>query len=971
MQLSIIEERKHIRELIDYEPDDDGIDDRYVEPLWNNEVSQQRAVDLVGIHGPPELQRRLRELINKYEKVFCETVKPKPARIPPMEIEIDQSKWRKNCNRGPPRPVSTQKEQEIRRQIDKMLELNIIETSTATEYSQILLAPKPDGKWRFCIDFRRANDASQGRAWPIPIIMQMLQRIGQQKPKWFAKMDMTSGYHQAPLGENSRFISAFICFLGILQWLRVPMGLKGAGAYFQQMMATVVLVGLMYTVCELYIDDIIIPARTEDEFIERLRKVLARFKKFNVTVNPKKCDFGLTEVEYVGHVMNEHGLSFSKKKKDEVLDFPAPKLMKGLKSFLGLANYFRDHVRDHSSIVKPLHGLVANYDKRKALEWNPEALAAFEMIKTRIANCPTLFFMDANAPVVVQTDASDYGIGAYCFQIVDGIEKPTAIMSKSLTPEQCRWSVPEKEAYAIWYALTKWEHLLRDIHFTLRTDHKNLTYINMEGSPKVKRWKLDIQEYNCDIVFIAGTDNPIADGFSRLCAQNIATLCAVTDIEYINNLTEFTIPAAEYKLIGKVHNSMTGHHGVERTYTKLQAQGHGWKYMREHVRKYIKMCPLCQKMTQIKTVIETHPFTTSSYEPMEVLNIDTIGPMTADENGKKYILVVICCFTRFVELYSISDTSAAQAALALLQHIGRYGAPSQIRSDRGSQFVNETIAELLSCIGTEHCLSTAYSSEENAPVERANKEVMRHLRAIVFHKKSIAQWSAHDLPMVMRILNAETKESIGASPAQLLFGNAVNLDRGIYLPLPKEGKEVRSLSVRVARMLNRQAELIKIAYETQKAKDEFHMRQSVGETVFPINSYVLQRYNQKPGGKFPNNWHGPKRVINFVKSVYTVQDLITGKNTETHVTNLKPFLYDPQHVNPTDIAMQDNQEFLIDHIMDHRGDRRDKTNMEFKVRWSGYDDSEDTWEPWKELRSTIQLHEYLRTHNMKSLITLK
>lgn len=102
-----------------------------------------------------------------------------------MEIEIDQSKWRKNCNRGPPRPVSTQKEQEIRRQIDKMLELNIIETSTATEYSQILLAPKPDGKWRFCIDFRRANDASQGRAWPIPIIMQMLQRIGQQKPKWF------------------------------------------------------------------------------------------------------------------------------------------------------------------------------------------------------------------------------------------------------------------------------------------------------------------------------------------------------------------------------------------------------------------------------------------------------------------------------------------------------------------------------------------------------------------------------------------------------------------------------------------------------------------------------------------------------------------------------------------------------------------------------------------------------------------
>lgn len=974
MQLAIIEERKHIRELLDYEPDSDEIDDRYVEPPWERKVeNNNRAVDLVGIHGPPQLQAKLRELISEFDDVFCETVKPEPARIPPMEIEIDPTKWQRNCNRGPPRPVSLAKEEEIKKQTDNMLNLNVIEFSTSTEYSQVLLTPKPGGKWRFCIDFRRANDASGSRAWPIPIIMQMLQRIGSQKPKWFAKIDMTSGYHQAPLHENSRFISAFICFIGIFQWLRVPMGLKGAGAYFQQMVATVVLVGLIYTICELYIDDIIVPAKTEDELIERLRKVLLRFREFNITANPKKCDFGMSEVEYVGHVMNEHGLSFSKGKVAEVLDFPVPTIMKGLKSFLGLANYFRDHIRNHSSVVKPLHNLVSNYEKNKLLKWTPEATAAFEEIKTRIANCPTLYFMDAHAPVTVQTDASDYGIGAYCFQTIDGVEKPTAIMSKSLTPEQCRWSVPEKEAYAIWYTLTKWEHLLKDIHFTLQTDHKNLTYLNMEGSPKVKRWKLDVQEYDCDIVHIAGVDNPIADSFSRLCtAQTLARVCAIQDTEYVSALAETKVPSAQYKIIGKVHNSTSGHHGVERTYNKLQAQGHTWPYMRAHVQRFIKMCPLCQKMSQIKPVIHTHPFTTASYDPMEVLNIDTIGPMTEDNDGNKFIIVIICCFTRFVELYPAKDTSAEHAAAALLKHIGRYGAPTHIRSDRGSQYVNETITHLLQAIGTEQMLTTAYSKEENAIVERANKEVMRHLRAIVFHKKSMAHWSTQDLPMVMRILNAEVKKSINVSPAQLLFGNSVNLDRGIFLPQAPTKGGTRRLSTQVDHMLSRQADLIRIAKTTQSELDEYHMISRDDKnpiTVYPVNSYVLQRYHQKPPGKFPNDWYGPKLVTNNVGPTYTVQDLITGKLSDTHVSNLKPFLYDPEHVDPLSVAMQDNQEFLIDHIIEHRGQRNNKTAMEFKVRWSGQDPSQDTWESWKELRNTVQLREYLAQHKMKALIT--
>ena len=150
------------------------------------------------------------------------------------------------------------KQEETLRQLTQMLKNNVIQKSQAPEYSQVLLTPKPNNKWRFCVDYRNLNDCSDSMGWPIPNIEQMLQRIGHQKPKIFGKMDMTSGYFQAPIHEGSRRMTAFITFMGIYEWLRVPMGLKGAPSYFQQMIATVVLVGLLYHTCELYIDDILI-----------------------------------------------------------------------------------------------------------------------------------------------------------------------------------------------------------------------------------------------------------------------------------------------------------------------------------------------------------------------------------------------------------------------------------------------------------------------------------------------------------------------------------------------------------------------------------------------------------------------------------------------------------------------------------------------------------------------------------------
>ena len=381
--------------------------------------------------------------------------------------------------------------------------------------------------------------------------------------------------------------------------------------------------------------------------------------------------------------------------------------------------------------------------------------------------------MDEDLPIFLHTDASDYGKGGYLFQLdKDGKEKPIAFMSKSLTRERLRWSVPEKEAYAIYYSFKKFEYLIRDVYFVLRTDHKNLTFINSDGFAKVKRWKLEIQEFNFDIEFLKGENNNVADDFSRLCPRADQD---EIDLEFLaafgeegEDLEDIRIPNNRYKEISAVHNSVAGHHGVQKTIDKLDSRNTKWKYRREMVTKFIRQCPVCQKLSQVATRVNTEPFTSSKMEPMDTVNIDSIGEVPEDEFGNKYILTVICCFSRFVELYALKDLTARTAARCLLQHIGRYGAPVRIRSDRGPQFANEVIAELLKLVGTEHQLTLAYSSEENGIVERANKEVMRHLRAILLDKNVVTDW-AMCLPLVQRIMNASVHSSIGVSPAQILF----------------------------------------------------------------------------------------------------------------------------------------------------------------------------------------------------------
>jgi hypothetical protein len=575
-----------------------------------------------------------------------------------------------------------------------------------------------------------------------------------------------------------------------------------------------------------------------------------------------------------------------------------------------------------------------------------------------------MYFLDEKSTIKLYTDASDYGIGGVLIQVVNNEWRPIAFISKSLSATQLKWSTIQKEAYAIYYSCQQLDSLIRDREFEIHTDHKNITYMKQTPTSMVSRWFIALQELNFKVIFVKGTQNQLADGLSRLC-PNIAKLALpFTPVATSNNeivlsaLTVIPEPNPEQlEWMEQCHNAIVGHGGSSRTLTKLFSLGHAWKYMRQHVRMFIASCPCCQKMSMIKVPVEVQHYVTSSNRPFDVVNIDFIGPYPDDS----YVLVIIDTFSKWIELFHCKDATAKSACEALLQHFGRYGAPNMIRSDKGSHFANDLIKEFLVLTGTPHNLTLSYSKQENGVVERANREVNRHLRALTFETNDVDNYRL-SLPFVQRIINSSIHETTGVAPASMLFGNQVNLDRGILIPNPVIRNTEKS-SALISNMLYIQDQVMLNAIaKVTLAKARHLVKNAKPLTVFPVGSYVLAKYPVGPPTRLHTKWQGPFQVISYIDSEYTLLNLVNKSERITHASNLKQFIFDPSRTSAPDIARRDYMEFFVESIVEHRGDTKRLNSLFFKVKWLNYDDSHNSWEPWNALRTCDKLHDYLRSN---------
>jgi hypothetical protein len=982
------------------------------ELLYENDVTSS----LPNIIGEGLFKDRLIILMKKHKNRFRTTVSPTPAKVSPFELKVDETIWYSPKNMGPPRNLDKTRQDELFKQIEVLLGLGILAVSKESYHSHAFMVPKPGKKWRFVLDFKNLNNATTMEHWPIPNIKEMITRIGSYKPKYFAVMDLTSGYHQAPISLNSRKWTCFMTSRGVYEWCRLPMGLKGAPSYFQRVISQEVLQGLVGTICELYIDDIIVHASTEEQFLERLSTIFERFEKHNITLNPDKCQVGLLEVEYVGHTINSTGISFKRERLDSVVHFPLPTIQQQLKSFLGLANWFRDHIKDHSLLVKPLNDMLKRYDKRRILTWSQAEMDAFAAIKEAIHNCPQLFFMDDESPILVHTDASDYGLGAYVSQIVEGKEVPIGFVSKTFDDRMQKWDTYQKEGYAIYFALQKWDYLLRDRRFTLKTDHKNLTLLKESSDAKVVRWMTALQMYDFELEYIPGPINTVADALSRLCALSIAgtdhphdMICALEDhwtspkaTFYLDvlqrNIVDDTMtmpkdiiaPLSDYlpteheELIRQVHNATVGHHKVERTVLKLSqlkrfkeiCQTIGWPHLRTEIKYFIDHCATCQKNDQRKLHNHASPFTLSSYYPMKRIAMDLIEGLKPDADGNDMIIVIVDTCSRYIELIPTISTKALPIAKAICQWAGRFGVPRVIVSDRGTNFMSTIVADVIKLMGGKHEPIHAYSKEENGLVERANKEVFRHIRDILLDRElPINNWS-DIIPMVQRIILSTVHSSTGFAPQEIIYGKAIDLDEGIFITYPDRDK-IENISEHMSKMLNVQTSIFKKTKLALQSKDRKHLdNYSTERTEFQEGSHVTLEHRSNlrrgPKSKLLPFRRGPLQVVKQTGSHYELKNLVTNNVEQHHVTEMSQFKFDNINVDPTRIAMRDEIEptFTLERVLRHRGDIKRKKSMSFLCKWQNFEDSENTWEPWNHVRKTLPLHEYLRNHPNKKVMDL-
>jgi len=620
-----------------------------------------------------------------------------------------------------------------------------------------------------------------------------------------------------------------------------------------------------------------------------------------------------------------------------------------------------------------------------------------------------------------------------------------------------RWSTREKEAYAIYWSITQLLNYLEGRFFTLRTDHQNLLYISEIGSQKVNRWWYELQQLNFSKEHISGPNNYIADMLSRIPRANpcenqheLVSIMKENDHGMANSRIEHEkesnveylhviIPKEDFNsrvanAFKWVHNSSNGHWGVDKTVQLMkehQSTVNGqniltlnpktdYKHLRKQVEIMIKQCGICQKLSYIRPQIEARRFTVAHQgSPMEVISVDHItGLPIAETFGYECILVIICLFSRFVELYPVQSPNAEETARCLLQHFGRYGVPERMVSDNGSEFVNETIKHITKMIGTEHIKTLAYSKQENAVVERANKEVLRHLRAIIMERLLVEKWWIY-LPLVQRTMNSSKHDRLGVSPAEIVFGDAARLQKGFVIPISSDERlDTNTLSVSEKHMLNgaevwkpkdlsdstvwtvqeymsrlhfaqrriiatARAEQIKIDREHMEEDQAKHLNRKVGEgeeslsqrqlTEFPLYSYVYAQYRNtgmgpRPPTKLHAFWRGPLQVIEHEGSVYTLRDLINNRLSKHHVKTLKVYEYDLSKPDePRRVALMEHQSQDVKAILDHRykGDKKKVTSYSFLVQFV---DNDEHWIGWRELNKNEFVHRYLADNGMKNLV---
>ncbi len=461
----------------------------------------------VNPHLSAAQKNELQHLVGQFSDVFS----PLPGRTQVLHHEVRTPPG--TIVRQRPYRVPEARRHAIEEEVREMLKLGVIEPSRSPWSSPIVMVPKPDGTLRFCNDFRRLNEVSEFDGYPMPRVDELLDRLG--RARYMSTLDLTKGYWQVPLSDDAKPKTAFSTPSGHWQYRVLPFGLHGAPATFQRLMDVLLRPHQPYAAA--YLDDVVIHSETWEDHLERLRRVLMELRRAGLTANPRKCHLALDEAKYLGFRVGRGLIKPQENKVAAILSAPRPTSKTQVRAFLGLAGYYRCFIPDFSSLAAPLTDLTRKGQPEK-VSWGPAEGKAFKKVKEALTAEPVLRAPDFNCPFLLQTDASDTGLGAVLSQVQDGEEHPVLYISRKLTPTEQRYATVEREALAVKWAVLELRYYLLGRRFTLFTDHAPLQWMARakETNARVTRWFLALQDFHFVVKHRAGTANANADGLSRI-----------------------------------------------------------------------------------------------------------------------------------------------------------------------------------------------------------------------------------------------------------------------------------------------------------------------------------------------------------------------------------------------------------------------------------------------------------------------
>lgn len=839
-------------------------------------------------------------------------------------------------------PVSPFMQKKIDDEVTKMLELGVIERSDSSWSSPILMVPKENGEYRFCVDFRKLNAVTEKSAYPLPYMSSILDKLGNSK--YLSSLDIKSAYWQICMEPDSKKYTAFtIPGRGLFHFTRMPFGLTNAPGTFQALVDKLFGPELEPFLFK-YLDDIIISTPDFDTHLRILNEVFKRLKDAGLTLNKEKCKFCVSELKFLGYIVNRNGLQVDPEKVSAIVNMPRPKTTKEIRRLVGMVSWYRKFLLNLSHILQPLTALTK---KKTKFIWTSECEQAFQNVKDLLISAPILSCPNFNYEFILQCDSSSYGLGSVLTQFYDGREHVICYLSRALTKNESKFTVTELELLSVLWSIQKLRGYLEGSEFTVITDHHSLIWLNNLKNPhgRLARWAVQLQQYNFKIIHRPGRHHVVPDCLSRAIPNvnvdisNIDITKNITDkwyekmcvkvrenpLHYCNwrvtddnklykhlrskdsnsgtNGWKLVVPKSGRPVILKTFHDdpkTGGHLGIYKTYHRI-LNNYFWPGMKADIGKYINNCRICKehKPEQKKKAGEmgSKPSITKCWQ---YIGTDIIGPLPRSTKGFQYILVICDYFSKFILTFPLRTATASAVTKLVEETFLLFGVPEFIRSDNGVQYKSREFKKLLEEYNVKPLTNPLYHPEVNF-TERFNRVIKNMISCYI--KDNHKKWDEHlaKLTCAYRTSKSEVTEH---TPYYINFGSEMITDGSEYEFERQRMKCVRDPSVRVnadSDVQHKVTELqglrqfvkTRLAQAHEKAKHDYNLRHrpvkyNVGDLVWK-REYSLSDASKNFSAKLGKKFTGPYKIKQKLGiSVYELEDENHVSKGIWHTKDLKP-----------------------------------------------------------------------------------